>query len=208
MTTTAIYVISTLDEFKKNTFKIGKHRGSQQKLLSRYKTYLVNPIIFYYHPVINYSIIENKIKKKLKNYRIKDNNGKVTEWFTLELSHIILFINEIVSSLPTKNYEPDDEPNDDKENDGPGNEPNSEDNEKNDIYKQYLDLRTEKASTHIHTSKLYADFKSLFIQNNQHCIIPSNKVFVANLRKHIIIENVRCYDKTTVGTKYLKIRSM
>ena len=219
MTTTAIYVISTLDEFKKNTFKIGKHTGCQLKLLSRYKPYLVDPIIFYYRPVINCNIIKNKIKEKLKYYRIKDDNGKLTEWVILGLPHIVLFINEAINSLQPQNYEPDDEPNleYDEPDDGPNleydepnsenDEPNSEDNE-NDIYKQYLDLRTEKASTHIHTITLYADFKDWFIKNNQNSIIPSNRVFVANLRNYIIIENVKINGKPSTGTKYLKIRNL
>ena len=77
--------------------------------------------------------------------------------------------------------------------------------ESNDIYKKYLDERTEKADTHIHTSVLYTDFKKWFVENNPKAKIPSNKIFVANLRIHIDIGHVRSGDNVTIGTKNLKL---
>ena len=78
-------------------------------------------------------------------------------------------------------------------------------NAENDIYKQYLEERTEKAETHIHTSVLYNDFKKWFSSNNPTSRIPSNKIFVTGLRNNIIIEKVRVDGKSTIGTKNRKI---
>lgn len=95
----SIYVISTINKSIKHKFKIGKHKGTQKKLLSRYKTYLINPIIFYFRPVINHTLVENQIKSKLDKFRIKDKDGAYTEWFQLELCQIIFEINNVIYSL-------------------------------------------------------------------------------------------------------------
>lgn len=96
MSQKSIYVISTEADSKINKYKIGNHTGSQKKLLSRYQTYLINPIIFYYRPVHNWTIIDSEIKSKLHDYRIQTNDGTVTEWFQLQLSDIIFHIEEII----------------------------------------------------------------------------------------------------------------
>ena len=75
----------------------------------------------------------------------------------------------------------------------------------NDIYLQYLTERTEKSDKHIHTSILYADFKRWFVENNQKTRIPSNRVFVSNLRNHVILEQVRVDNKNTLGIKFLQL---
>ena len=62
MSNKSIYVISVNDKSKDNEYKIGNHSGTQKQLLSRYQTYLINPIIFYYRPVINWQLIDSKIK--------------------------------------------------------------------------------------------------------------------------------------------------
>lgn len=77
--------------------------------------------------------------------------------------------------------------------------------DENDVYKQYLDERTEKSDLHVHTSTLYWDFKNWFVQNNPKAKIPSNKIFVAGLRNHIVIEQVKINGKPTTGTKNLQI---
>lgn len=63
--------------------------------LLRYQTSLINPILFYFKPVDDGTKIENILKAKLKNYRIKTNDGKYTEWFLLELINIIITIENI-----------------------------------------------------------------------------------------------------------------
>ncbi len=77
--------------------------------------------------------------------------------------------------------------------------------EENDIFKQFLDECTEVSDKHIHTSTLYGGFKSWYVKNNPKTKIPSNKVFVAGLRNHVVIENVKINNKPTTGTKYLKL---
>ena len=77
--------------------------------------------------------------------------------------------------------------------------------ETNDIYLQYLEERTEESDKHIHTSTLYTDFKSWFIENNPKAKIPSNKFFVAGLRNHLTLEQVRVGEKNTLGVKCLKL---
>lgn len=79
MMSKSIYIISTFEQLNNNIFKIGKHNGTRSKLLSRYTTYLINPIIFYFRPVNDYGVVENKIKSELKKFRIKNNNGNYTE---------------------------------------------------------------------------------------------------------------------------------
>jgi hypothetical protein len=93
----SIYVISTLEKAKKNKYKIGRHDGSPKKLLSRYSTALIDPIIYFFIPVTNYIQIESEIKKSLKKYRIKNSDEKITEWVLLDLFSIINCINNIVS---------------------------------------------------------------------------------------------------------------
>ena len=77
--------------------------------------------------------------------------------------------------------------------------------EENDIYKQFLEERTEKSEIHVHTSVLYTDFKNWFNRNNPKTKIPSNKIFVNGLRTHILIENVKIDGRSTTGTKNLKL---
>jgi len=96
-----IYVLSTSEKIKRNIYKIGKHKGSQNKLLARYKTALINPVIYFYQHVNNYTIIENKIKSRLNQYRIRDENNRITEWVTLELSQIIKCIIDIICEIPS-----------------------------------------------------------------------------------------------------------
>jgi phage/plasmid-associated DNA primase len=77
--------------------------------------------------------------------------------------------------------------------------------ESNDTYLQYLEERTEKSDKHIHTSVLYADFKNWFAENNPRTKIPSNRVFVANLRNHLVLEQVRVNNKNTLGIKCMQL---
>jgi len=93
----AIYVISTLEKAKLNEYKIGRHKGSPKKLLSRYSTPLINPIIYFFIPIIDSKNIESKIKKNLDEHRIVNDNNNKTEWVNLELFNIINHINTIIS---------------------------------------------------------------------------------------------------------------
>lgn len=44
----AFYILSTMNKAKKNIYKIGVHTGDIYSLLSRYLTYILDPIIYYF----------------------------------------------------------------------------------------------------------------------------------------------------------------
>jgi len=85
----SFYVISTQNKSGKNKYKLGRHTGSEKLLRSRYRTYLINPVIFYFGRVINPIIIEANMFDALKDFIIYDENGIKTEWVCLELYKII-----------------------------------------------------------------------------------------------------------------------
>jgi hypothetical protein len=91
-----IYIISTLDKAKDNEFKLGSHTGSPKKLLNRYATPLINPILYFFLPVTESKFIESAIKNILIKFRIKNNDGRITEWIKLDLFSIINIINIVV----------------------------------------------------------------------------------------------------------------
>lgn len=93
----AIYVISDVLNSKNNKYKIGRHSGPQSKLLSRYRTYFPNPVIyFYFETESDSSEIEKIIHQKLDQYRIKNDNENNSEWFNCSLFSIIKNILELV----------------------------------------------------------------------------------------------------------------
>ena len=102
MSSKNVYVISTLEDTKENIYKIGVHTGSQKLLLSRYRTYLINPEIYYYRLTTNSEKIDSKIKKELKEYRLKDEDGRYTEWFQLQLNKIRKCIDGIIEENDNK----------------------------------------------------------------------------------------------------------
>ena len=77
--------------------------------------------------------------------------------------------------------------------------------EENDIFKQYLDERTEDSDKHIHTSILYDDFKLWYMTNYPNQKEPSNREFVKEIKKyHTVYTNVRVDNKTTTGIKNIQ----
>ena len=91
-----IYILSIRDRAKKNIYKIGKHKGNKAKLLKRYQNALINPKIYFFVGVNDYTLIETLIKQKLYDHRIDYPNGKKSEWVKLELEKIITCINRIL----------------------------------------------------------------------------------------------------------------
>jgi hypothetical protein len=67
---TFIYVISNQVYSDKNMFKIGKHTGSKKDLLRRYKTYLIDPILYILFPTGTQSQDESILLSRLSKYRI------------------------------------------------------------------------------------------------------------------------------------------
>ncbi|AEQ33247.1 Bacteriophage T5 Orf172 DNA-binding domain-containing protein [Megavirus chiliensis] len=97
-----IYVISTTKLAKKNNYKIGRHSGSISKLQTRYRTYLINPEIYYLVYVDHYELIESEIKNLVKKYVIKDSKGKKTEWVNIKLSKLKSIIDGLVLNYNEK----------------------------------------------------------------------------------------------------------
>lgn len=101
-----IYIISTDEYAKINKYKVGKHFGSESKLLSRYRTYLINPKLFYTKEFSkdNINEIEEKIKATLIDNRIKNNTGRFTEWVLCDLEKIKVIIEHTFLPIPVKKY--------------------------------------------------------------------------------------------------------
>jgi putative DNA primase/helicase len=75
-----------------------------------------------------------------------------------------------------------------------------------DLYLQFLNECTEETNEkNIHCSDLYESFKLWFKQNNPNTKIPSNKEFIANLRKHKDIKKIWIDNKILLGIKDLKL---
>lgn len=92
-----IYIISTVQGATTHRYKVGKHTGKQSKLISRYKTPLINPIIYMFLPCEQADNVENEIKNKLKSNRVLDDNNRLSEWVDLPLCELINIIIEITN---------------------------------------------------------------------------------------------------------------
>lgn len=80
-----VYVLSTRERAMFDIYKIGRHSGTSEKLLSRYRTTLFHPII--YHSVITGESerLERLTLKYLDNYRIINDTGRKSEWVQMKL---------------------------------------------------------------------------------------------------------------------------
>jgi hypothetical protein len=87
-----IYIITNLEKMDGNIYKVGKHTGSQRKLLSRYRTYLIDPIIIFYVPSSETSELEKKLLELLKAHRINDMDDGETEWVKLPLADLLKIV--------------------------------------------------------------------------------------------------------------------
>jgi len=67
---TFIYVISNSIYAQSNIYKIGKHTGTKKMLLKRYKTYLIEPIIYLFFPTGDFSNDETNLLKRFSKYRM------------------------------------------------------------------------------------------------------------------------------------------
>ena len=82
-----IYVISNKNGEMNDEYKIGYHGGPQCALIKRYKTSLIDPNICLYYSGTRYD--ELIILRMFRDYRIKSETGKLTEWVRLPLSKIL-----------------------------------------------------------------------------------------------------------------------
>lgn len=83
-----IYIISTPEKAAQNIYKIGKHCGSKGKLIGRYITTLIYPIVYFSQRVYNYDLIEENILKELDGHRLVNLHGNKSEWINLDLNTI------------------------------------------------------------------------------------------------------------------------
>ena len=76
-----------------------------------------------------------------------------------------------------------------------------------DMYKRYLDERTEKSATHVKFVTLYDDFKQWYVENNPSMKIPSSRIFQVGIKRYIKIEkNVKFNNIPTTGIKYFQLK--
>lgn len=82
----SIYVLSKGS--KSDEYKIGKHSGTKEKLVSRYITAIPDLIIHHFIQVEDHKVEEKRLHSKLSKYRTKNANGNLCEWFQCPLSVI------------------------------------------------------------------------------------------------------------------------
>jgi hypothetical protein len=90
-----LYVVSTMERMKENIFKVGKHTGTQRKLISRYRTYLIDPIILFYIPDKKIDEFEKNVLAEIQLFRISDLDGGDTEWVKLPLNKLITIVLDV-----------------------------------------------------------------------------------------------------------------
>ena len=108
----SVYIVSTLKIAKDDEYKLGMHSGTQKKLLSRYGTPLIDPIIYFFRPVNDFKKIEALALKKFNKYRIINDSGKKTEWIKLNLNTLTIGLTKIIS----ENDDIEENSDDDEEN--------------------------------------------------------------------------------------------
>ena len=104
---TAIYIISTRVHAEKNEYKLGKHTGSKKKLLSRYTTSLINPILYYFRYSKNSERIESILKQHFEKERIVNRNGHKSEWINIKLNLLIDEIDKNFLKYEKNNFDED-----------------------------------------------------------------------------------------------------
>ena len=67
---TFIYVISNDVYSEKNMFKIGKHKGTKKMLIKRYKTYLIDPKVYFFFPSGTVSQDECILLDRFSKFRV------------------------------------------------------------------------------------------------------------------------------------------
>lgn len=132
---------------------------------------------------------ESELKKEFERYFIKRTDYGF-EYFEGNVKKMIrIIINNVI----------DEENMDDEEVNDTG-----EDN----IYKEYLDERTEKSDKNIHTKTLYEDFCKWYNEKYDN-EVPTNRRFVKEIRVYVSVENkVKVTNSySTTGIKRLKIKN-
>jgi len=92
-----IYVISNTVNIRSSQYKVGKHKGDQRGLINRYKTSLMDPTVFFFFPCSEASLMETDILIRLDAQRVRDMNGKKSEWIRAPLLVILSEIMPVVT---------------------------------------------------------------------------------------------------------------
>lgn len=85
----AIYIISTEEWSKINKYKLGGCTGPINKLMNRYTTYHVIPVIYYFREIDEYIDVEDKLKNMLIQFRLKSAHNNRLEWLIINLDTLI-----------------------------------------------------------------------------------------------------------------------
>jgi hypothetical protein len=92
----ALYIVSNETNITNNYYKVGIHTGIQSKLLSRYRTSLIDPIIIFFKYHKDAKIIEQQILSDLDDIRIKNNNSRKTEWVECSKTQLLKYVDIII----------------------------------------------------------------------------------------------------------------
>ena len=145
----SIYIITNVSKEKKNIYKIGKSRKSQNGIINNYTQYMLNPEIKFFIKIPQFKDIINIILYELREYNIKTKFNKLSNWVKLDLYEILQVIHFIIdeTSCQFDTFLSDFEEND-------------------SIYKKSLDIKLEYEKTEqiVFSGKKYEN-KHITIEN-------------------------------------------
>ncbi|RYE14236.1 MAG: GIY-YIG nuclease family protein [Rickettsiales bacterium] len=93
----SIYIISTKEKADNNIYKIGVHVGDINKLICRYATYLLHPVVNYFCYIDSNLDIESALKDEFINERLINCNNRRSEWVELPLKQISKCLNSLIN---------------------------------------------------------------------------------------------------------------
>jgi hypothetical protein len=67
---TFIYIVSNQIYSQNHMYKIGKHKGTKKMLIKRYKTYLIDPIVYFFFPTGTVSLDEAALLDRFSKFRM------------------------------------------------------------------------------------------------------------------------------------------
>jgi len=79
----SVYIITNKAQAKDDLYKLGKHKGTKKKLISRYQTTLPMPEVIKFQSSDDYSTDESNLHKLLKKYKYAG------EWYEIKREKIV-----------------------------------------------------------------------------------------------------------------------
>ncbi|AYV85330.1 MAG: T5orf172 domain-containing protein [Satyrvirus sp.] len=99
-----IYLISSQQRIKQSEYKIGCYTGNINGLISRYRTYLIKPILLFYCVVkTDPKKIEYKILQKFNTKRLPYESGRFSEWVKMDFNILKESTMKIINSCESVN---------------------------------------------------------------------------------------------------------